>query len=348
MIRAYKRRKVLSFTAFILAALLSGCSLANPELQDIKKGDQLVGVFVTLAEDLKDYEMQSGDTLYYQEKRLVRADGSVRKLTDEEIECFNNGFTVEAIKQQDGSYKFDEINGSYLIYTGVTKKDNVYMEEQHSENIYDIKPAVSSNEWSEGNKTRWENSITLEATMAVNAKEELQVRLNKVYQRSDGSIYTVVPNSPTLCIAPVSEQALNSGSHGLSISESYEDSVKGTGISDKVNKETRNFKINIAQMDYLESAIAVQMDKSHHQVQVTAVDLTKKKQSLRLNEKTAYIIIEEHYMDIQGNPYNKRTVYDNVAIDEDDGEEDPVSHTFYRTKDTGRIELITLSFMQPK
>lgn len=334
---------------------LSGCSLANPELQDINNGDQLIGVFVTFEDDLKDYIMQEGDTLYYEEKKLVRADGSVIKLTDEEIkrfDKFDNGFTVEGIKQKDGTYKFNNIKGYCVLYTRDTVEENgkteSYMEAHCSEDVYDVKTSIGINEFNENNKSKLETNYDVEATIGVDAKKNIRVRVNRIYKRNDGSVYTNIPSSDILCIDPVSDPSSKSGNDRISLSESYEDYLTGTGISTQSKREAKKFNISIEQMDFLQSAEVRQMNKNHELIKVTDIIFSQKDQSLKLEKNTDYVIVEEHFIDAKGNAYNKRNVYDcaKIGITGEDGHENFQSHIFKKLDKNGKVKLVYLSFIK--
>lgn len=397
---------------FVISICLSGCKLANEELQDIKNGDKLIGVFITYEEDLKDYTMQEGDTLHYDEKKLERADGSIKELTDEEFEsfkAFSGGFTVEGTKKEDDTYKFENIEGYYMGYTEemVNEDGETYpcTSSHYSDGVYDINVGISSHsiedsssakglfgkglfgldgvneiddidvedlkeienlDESDDNKiknfddneevdntdeeneqeyifepTFIENAITIEGTIGVSSDKKSELRLNKVYQRDDGSVYAIIPSSACIMI-----DTDYGGNQGLSISESYQSNIKGTGISKQSPKKTSTFKVNVEQIDFLESALVRQMDKNHKPVKLTEVDLTNNEQEFKLNQNTDYVIIEEHLIDRKGRPYNKRTAYDCMQIGQtwDNGYEEWVSHTFHITDENGKIGLVNLSF----
>ncbi|MHC1721734.1 MAG: hypothetical protein AB9836_00870 [Aminipila sp.] len=348
MNRKYRNLGVFALVMFIMSVCLSGCNLANPELQDIKKGDKLIGVFATFEEDLKDYEIQEGDTLYYQEKKLVRADGSVRKLTDKEIKAFDNGFTVEGKKQKDGTYKFENIKGYCVVLTkDIDERDGEsYMIAHSSEDVYDVKTSIRINDFNGNNKSK-ETSYDVEATIGVNAKANARVRINTIYQRNDGSVYTNIPGSDILSIDPVLGSRSELGNSGMKISESYEDNLTGTGISAQSKKETKNFKINIEQMDFLQSTEVRQMDKNHQLIEVSGINFSKKDQVLNLEKNTEYVIVEEHFIDAKGNTYSKRTAYDcdKIGTITQDGDENFQSHTFKKLNADGKVQLVNLKFV---
>lgn len=354
MKKVIRNSGVFALMICIMSICFSGCSLANSALQNIKNGDQLIGVFVTFEEDLKDYIMQDGDTLYYEKKKLVRADGSVRKLTDEEIKRFDNRATIEGIKQNDGTYNFENIKGYCVLYTKRIAEENgkteSYMETHCSEDVYDVKISTAANEFSENKKSRSEVNNAVEATIGVNSKANTRVRVNKIYQRNDGSVYTNIPSSDILCISPVSDPNSGVGNSGISISESYEDYLTGTGISAQSKKETKTFKISIEQMDFLQSAEVRQMDKNHQLIKVLGIHFSQKDQTLKLEENTDYIIIEEHFTNAKGNEYSKRTAYDCAQIGEtgDDGYEHFQSHTFKKLDENGKLHLFNLALERYK
>lgn len=349
MNKVIRKLGALALMVCIMSICFSGCSLANPALQNMN-GEQLIGVFVTFEEDLKDYIMQDGDTLYYEEKKLVRADGSVKKLTDKEINRFDKGSTIEGIKQKDGTYDFENIKGYCVLYTKRTVEENgkaeSYMETHCSEDVYDVKISTAANEFSENNKSRSEVKNEVEATIGVNAKANTRVRLNKIYQRNDGTVYTNIPDSDILCINPVSDPSSGLGNSGISISESYEDHMTGTGISAQSTKQTKNFKINVEQMDFLQSAEVRQMDKNHQLIKVSDINFSPKDQVLNLEKNTDYVIIEEQFKDVKENTYSKRTVYDcgKIGMTGEDGYENFKSHTFKKLDENGRVHLVNLSF----
>ncbi|QHI71162.1 hypothetical protein [Aminipila terrae] len=284
MSRRYKAYGLIILIMAVMSFFLTGCSLANPELQHLKNGDELIGVFVAFKEDLKNYEMQEGDTLYYQEKKLVRADGSTKKLTNEELKAYDNGFHVEGKKQKNGCYTFDDIDGYYMGYTEkhFVEKGETYsdIEGNFSDEIYDTHIGSALNIF-ENEEEAGEKVYSLEGTIGVNSKKEGQIKINSVYKRADGSVYAVIP-APSIIIMDANSTG---GKETMAVSESYGTNITGTGIGSKVAKTTSKFSVSVEQTDYLESAVVRQMDKNNKLVKVTDVDLTKKNQELKLDEK---------------------------------------------------------------
>ncbi len=347
MSRAYRKWGLFAFISFVMLVGLSGCGLANPALQDLKNGDKLIGIFVAFEEDLKDYEMQNGDTLYYQEKKLVRADKSVEKLTDKEIQGFNNGFIVEGKRQENDCYTFDNIDGYYMGYTERNFEEDGEnysgMDSHFSDGIYDTH-IDSEAKGSEGDDRIEEEIHSLQGTIGISSKKEGELAINNVYERADGSIYTKIPSSNVLIVNPDS----GGGVQTMSVSESYAANLTGTGLSSKEKKKTSRFSISIEQVNELKSAVIREMDKDHGLIKIVNVDLTKKDQRLQLDGKTEYVIVEEHFLDRSGKPYSKRTAYDCAQIGEADasGNETVGAHTFYRTKRNGRIALVDVNFVR--
>lgn len=373
---------IFIFAILLITVSFTGCNLADKGLQDIKNGDKLIGIFVTFEEDLKDYTMQVGDTLYYEDKKLERADGTIKELTDEEFEAFKNNSTIiEGKRQKDSTYKFEELPGYYMGYSERIENDNGQAypctSSHCSSDIYNIHLMSSSRMEHEPNRKEFfkggflnnnnmelknivldnsgdgelenilepkivEDSIKIEGTIGISSTREAQIRVNSVYQRKDGSVYTILPGSACLDI----EADSAGGSISTDISESYQRNITGTGFSNESIKRSFAFKVTVEQFDFLKSANVRQMDKNNQLVKSTEVDLTKKEQELKLDKSTDYVIIDEHCIDITGKTYTQRTAYDCSRIGDihENGHTEYVSHTFYKTEKNGKIGLVILSF----
>lgn len=345
-----KKAAVFLLIVFALSVCLGGCSLARADLQKQENGDELIGVFVAFEKDLGDYIIQEGDTLYYDEQKLVKADGTEIYLTDEQLRGFDVSFTLEGEKQKDETYRFGDIEGFYMGQETAASEDE--KEDSHlvttmcaSEGIYDVQSHVESKSL---NDKASEEIVSMEGTIGVSSSFEGVFRVNRVYKRSDGSVYTVIPGSAGVMIS--SEPDAASGKVGSTVSESFESSIKGMENEQKVVKQTRSFHIDVEKRDFFEGAELRQMSSEHEvikNVQISSQELPQMREKLKVEDNTAYVIIEENFVGRDGIHYKKRTAYDCENIGEDaEANDGTAEHTFYRTKENGKVELISLEFVR--
>ncbi|QIB69574.1 hypothetical protein Ami103574_09620 [Aminipila butyrica] len=345
------QKRLLLFLLILTAAVIAGgCTLANPDLQQLKDGDQLTGIFIIYTQDLRNYEMQEGDTLYYQEKKLVRADGSVEQLTDQEIQKLNGDWTLEGKKEADGSYTFGDLDGYYMGYSLIRQMidgaPSSHTEIHASESIYDTHMAVTAN-GSEDGSTANENIYALTGTLSIPANGGDQL-IYPVYRRADGSVYLTSSSDRTL----IADNQYRSGQQTYSMSESYETSLTATGDTERGSKITNSFSLILEPINLLQRADILQMDEQHRLVSRTQLNfsaesgnLVEGDQKLILDEKTDYVIIEEHFKEEDGTLRLQRTIYDwaSNGNSANEGEENLMTHTFRRTGENGKIQLIVLN-----
>lgn len=345
-------RTVLVLMVLALSIFTSGCRLANTE-KNLAEDEKLIGVLVVFDEDLKSYEMMDGDTLYNQEKKLVRSDGTTKYLTDEEMKRLTEGSEIVGVKQKNGTYRFGDIKGYYVGYhQDVTKsKDNtpcIAYSTQTSSDVYDehvslnsnatmdYSETVSENEEPEFEVNTTEQSVTVDGTIPVSSTKERIVKLISVHQRHNGEVYIDLPAGPSLHLDPSNDMA------GLSRSEKYESSMKSMGLLDQSAKESITFNIYFKTVDRLQSAKAIEMGQDNQVIRATEINFNARQLNLKLDQKTDYVIIEETFVDRAGNTYQKRTAYDCEQISGDE-RRNGNTHTFNKTMENGKVQLIILT-----
>ncbi|MFV0517748.1 MAG: hypothetical protein ACK5MV_10185 [Aminipila sp.] len=331
--------------SILLIIMLTGCSLAKEELQQLESGNKLCGVFVTFEDELKDYMMQEGDTLYYDEKKLVRADGSIKFLTEKEMKLFSgDSFEVDGVIQKDGKYRFGNIQGDYLacrleLQSGGDDEEYYSSSFVSSGDIYNVK--------SYSNSSEEEEKSMMEGTIGVSSKYKGAVRMNPVYERADGSIYTSIPGSAAMMIS----EEFGGGSISKTITESYESKFTGlkqNKVKNENKKKTFSFTVSVEQKDYLESAIVRQFNKNNEMIKSSEIELNLQEQYIKLEQQTSYVIIEEKFVDVNDKEYIKRTTYDcdKVNFIEDNGLNNYGTHVFYSTDSKNMIKLLSLNFVR--
>lgn len=351
------KRIVLVLLILTLPILTSGCRLANTE-KNLANDEKLIGVLVVFDEDLKGYEMMDGDTLYNQEKKLVRKDGTTKYLTDEEMKRLTGGSEIIGVKQKNGTYKFGDIDGYYMGYTQkITKEYNapcIASGTMSSDDIYDMHVAHNSNsnvdftqtfkrnEEPQMKEKITEQSVTVEGTIPVNCFKNRTVELIRVHQRSNGEVYINVPAGPSLSL-----QAADAGSgmSGISISEDYQSSMKSMGLLAENAKESITYKVNFNPVNTLQSAKAIEMNQNNQVVKSTDIKFSSRQLNLKLDQKTDYVIIEETFADRAGNTYQKRTAYDCEQISGEEWRNGNI-HTFDKTMENGKVQRIILTFVR--
>lgn len=279
--RKYKA-KGLSL-ALLFSLLLGGCTLAKPELQQTKE-DKLCGILVTVGEQ----EAQRRS-----ERELENMTFSSMKELEESL---TSSVEAEGIRQPDGTYAFEGVEGHMLGIMEETKEDEVpYVHFINDGFFTEVEANTTATD--EGRKDSISGVIL--------AGESLNepVYMNPVYSREDGSCYVVLSFGGFLTGGVKTE--------GEAYGQTYQ-----WEASKEINgkKETDSIEIHVSlKMAVPAERVGVRMynDKD---------ELLKKEEVLRgteevsVSEETAYVIVEEEASDgrIKRSLYNLDESWDRI------------------------------------
>ena len=241
--------------------MLSGCTLARPELQQIEE-EELCGILVVVGEQ----KAQSR----HEEELEGRTFSSIRELE----ESLTSSFTVEGTLQTDRSIAFDGVEGHVL---GVVEEEiegapsTCFINDGYFTKV-DARVKVTD----EGT----ENTISGSILAGENLKEP--VYMYPVYHRSDGSYYTVLNSTGGMMCSVHDEGEVYSQTLQWETTEE---------INGRKEKNSREIKAS------LEMAIPVERVQvrmyNHENELLEAREISKETEELILQEGTAYVIVEE-------------------------------------------------------
>lgn len=192
-------------------------------------------------------------------------------------------------------YEFEGLKGScffeVLQFSDIPAEDGSRTA-FHSDAVCDVK--VNVNVGDEGRET------TLEGRIYLSGRFQQVVYCNPVYQREDGSIYTVPGSAAGIMVSGDS-----GGDYGYARDSSYTAKVNG-----KESVEKLSCKINFERVDRLKEVIVKEYDEQDYILNAASIRADLMESDIKLQNKTAYVIVEENYINSDGEEYKKRTAFD--------------------------------------
>lgn len=144
-----------------------------------------------------------------------------------------------------------------------------------------------------------DNDLSLSCTICFDVHAYCEVYVNPVYQTPDGEVYTVPGD-------------------GMSFGSIYEGDVGSTTYSttntETINGETvtstNEVTVSITGCNTVQKAVLKQMDENDQIVDEAVITQDSIPESIRVLPDTAYMMLEEHSIDREGNAVVKRTLVD--------------------------------------
>jgi hypothetical protein len=277
-------KKIIKIIAVcFLAFQLSACQLALPE-GDVKKPDQLCGMFITFEPLNKDAD---GD-FDFQVNSLGELE---QKLNDpKEQICY-----AKLQKQKDGmaDYVFEGIDGVRFIDSLLTENGEKFHSFISDECIESLCYTQKD-----------EFEIEISATLPVDVRNTSVIYPNPVYLKADGRVYTIQGTGVSYENAP----AGRSGS--ASVSQTITETANG-----KPQKRMFTAQINFDIINTPVKSVLKQMNNNDSVINEMQITKEYPPKSIRLRQDTAYMILEEYGLDIEG-----KTVVERSLIKRDEKE----------------------------
>ncbi len=289
-----KNRYRIAITLFILLLLsvccLSGCQLAVYDEVTAHKSERLCGIFVTIGLD----------TLKLQEEQLDNAQFKINSQGKLEMQTMKPAsMETEGTMSEDGQVSFGEYTGYYMGEGKIIDDNgNSHLTNISDPGFYDVKCALNENE--DG------KDISYEGTLNISRKSDKIIHMNPVYQRGDGSIYTVLGQSMGYS---------TSNSSGMVISQTLANETTSSGSSSRKKKESTSFKVNIAIMDEASQMIIKEMDSKDKLIKTTEYYPDSPEEYV-VDPNTYYILVEERNNNKTDNV--RRYVYNLESIELED------------------------------
>jgi hypothetical protein len=285
---------VVVILAILYVSIVSDFRLANGE--NITKTDKLCGILITHGsrEDYMETKIEG--------KELSKKDFSIDKNGNLQLkEDVNSLFTtkVEGRLVEEKTVNFPGIKGYFmgiipLVKNGETTKGALADDEIHN-------VSLSINVTDQG----VENNC--EGVLRVLVKEEEIFNANPVYQRADGSFYVMLGENPGVAVT------------GDTVGSNYAMLIDNTNTSTQDNTTQTNkdtFKINIMVVDQVQNVYIKEMNDKDELINTTEFKKDDDKE-FSINSDTAYIIVDEVYVDKDNTKYRLRNSYSFNSNDKD-------------------------------
>lgn len=260
-----KTRFIIWTGLLCISICLTGCRLAKTEEQTAgQENGSYCGVFITYGDP------DTEDTII-EGTPVSSGSGLIEDYEFEGLEgsCFFDVLQFSDISAEDGS------RAAF-----------------YSDAVCDVKANVNVRD--EGRET------TLEGRIYLSGRFNQVIHCNPVYQREDGSIYTVLG-----AVAGVMVSGDSGGDYGYAQDVSYTAKVNG-----KESVERLSCKIDFKRVDRLKGVTVKEYDGQDRIMNAASIGADQKEIEITLQSETAYVIVEENYINDTGEEYKKRTAFD--------------------------------------
>lgn len=258
----------LSVLLLLSACILSGCQLAQKDDLTVHKSERLCGIFVTIGLD----------TSKFYEEQLKNAQFKVNNQGDLEIQTIDPASReVEGTMTGDGRINFGAYQGYYMGEGEVIVSNGDKLPTNFADpGFYDVKCSI--NEKDDGKDSSFEGSI------AISRNSDKIIHMNPVYQREDGSIYTILGQSMGY--------SSSGNASGMVLSQTFSNTTTTSGSSRHIKKENTSFKINITMVDEAKQIIVKEMNSKDELIKATEYYPDSPDEYV-VDSKTCYILVEE-------------------------------------------------------
>lgn len=259
----------LSIILLLSTCFLCGCQLALNEDVTAHESERLCGIFVTIGLDT---------TEFYNEQ-LKNTQFKINRQGELEFQAMGpSSRQIEGTMTDDGEVKFGEYHGYYI---GEGKFIDSRGEEQITNfadpGFYDVKSA--HNEKEDG------KDISFEGTMAINRDSIKIIHMNPVYQRGDGSIYTVLGDTVGY--------SSSGNASGMVLSQTFSNTTTtSSGSRRHIKKENTSFKVSVAMVDAATQILIKEMNSKDELIKTTEYYPDSPEEYI-VDPRTYYILVEE-------------------------------------------------------
>ena len=305
---------IISFCILLISAL-TGCQLAQ-ENEGINEKDRLIGVFIT-PERLNFYVFEESLFEVINKIRNFLGDGKIP--TDDNTEKYPERYyatlETETITSEETGEAYEEevyvfpIAGTLIdfVIEPETENHDSYPEFVNDSLINDV--AVGINDMDDGER------VTLTGTIYAAASNESRALYSfcPVYQSPDGSVYLTEG-------ASISGQMDPGGMH-------FASTIKDpTTVTENGKSTTKSISItlSVGAIFAPEKIVVLQMDEENTLLSRTEYEPDAMPESISMEPKAAYLIVETHKRDYTGQIIISRTAY---------GGDDEYFETFFARDD---------------
>ncbi len=309
----------LSVLLLLSACFLSGCQLALQDDSTARQSEKMYGIFVTIGLDTTEfYHEQLKNTQF---KINNRGELEFQDMTPDSRK-------VEGTMTGDGHVKFGKYQGYYMgVAEVIDDNGNKQQTNMTDPGFYEVKCAI--NEKDDGKDT------SFEGTLAINKNTMKIIHMNPVYQRGDGSIYTILGDTVGY--------SSSGNASGMVLTQTFSSTTTSTGSSRRHSrKENTSFKVNIAMVDAATQILIKEMNSKDEMIKTTEYYPDSPEEYI-VDPGTYYILVEERNKKKTDNI--TRYVYNLENIDLEDNY---IGHTCHFPGDDDIIGVKQIHFINEK
>lgn len=295
------RRIIAAFLALLILFAAAGCQLAREDMAEAQSSDRLIGVLITKEYlDLFDFESYLNDNIHkLSAGGSITLDGDTKKY---EGRLYATLVTRTLTDPETGSpyeiteFAFEGVEGIPYFCATVQPAG-----EEHSYTTTGAGDAISDAH-TKINSSDEEESISLEGTIyfASAHSNTITCHINPVFQSPDGRVY-----------ATAGSGFMSSGDQG--VGTVFSRTLEGTStITENGKKKTTHsfIKISLASMLPPKRIVVLQMDEDNSVLSRTEYNPGQLPDTLALDRKAAFLIVETHNQDQEGTWTVSRSLYD--------------------------------------
>ena len=276
------RKRVFPALLALIAALVSGCSLAQPENSNAKETtDRLAGVFIT-TEYLDLFDMEA----WIEENAGALLDGEqvLSPGMDYEQPRIYAELVEETFTDSSGTthtsstYEFKGLDGlflaEYMIYS-LGETDELYRTVDGSDYIFDVHSTFKSSD--SAIETELTGSIFLNGN-----SQRMVFYFNPIYQTADGKVYLV----------PGTGMESSPGQAAFQLTGTSTTTENGQSKTDSSRVEVKINCVEIAQ-----KVVLIEMSENNAEIKRSEFIPGQMPKEFSTSDSTAYLIVEEHRAD---------------------------------------------------
>lgn len=275
--------------------IVSDYRLANGE--KITKADKLCGIFITYG--LRDDYIKTNLEGHVLNKKDFKVDKKGNLVVKEED--LNSLFTTkfEGRLVDEKTLIFQDIKGYFLGIIPLEKDGEIMKGALADDEIREVSLSINVTDQGEENSCEGVLRVLIEKDETFNA--------NPVYQREDGSFYVILGANPGVTVT-----GENVGSSCSILIDNTNSSTQG--YTTHKNKDT--FKINILVVDQVQKVYIKEMNDKDELIKMTEFKKGDDKEFIIYSD-TAYVIVDEVFVDKDNIQYRQRSTYSFNSEDRD-------------------------------
>lgn len=311
-------RLIILAVSVLLITQLTGCQLAIEDTAAANKKEKLCGIFLTIGSDTLPVNQPSLEDVDFN----VNKDG---KITFEEKGLMSSSNKIEGQLIDNKTMKFNGVEGYFMALIETKEADGITSQGLLADNEFHG-GKISINQTDKGE----ENSC--EMTFFVGKEFQDSFYMNPIYQRGDGTYYTILGQAMGI---------MGSGHDTGSVYSQTLDNTVTQTVDGKTMTEKNSFKINVEVVDSADHIVIKEMNQKDELIKYTKY-LPGDPEEFTVDTNTQYIIVEDRN---DSDVITKRSIY---SINKEILETKRVSHAWNLMNKNNIITVKEINFVKPK